>query len=1458
MTDQVGLKIEKFSGEKYDWRLWSELFKARLMTKDLLDVLLMDPEDIPDNKTSSTDSETKMLKEKNMRAYLELIGGMDMKRTKGRIAMNLVVATKSEKYPNGNCAQAWLSLKRKYSPHSAAEISILKKKYTNSRLKKGGDPDTFIDFLERTREQLREMGEEIGDRSFLTDLITKLNSDYENVIEKIQDMLDEEEDDEDLDIDKIRERLRSRYDRLNPGPKRFFKKNEKGKEEDDSEDEDEDEGAKAFTSFGGFKGKCFKCGKYGHKGRDCKGKRKKIVCYKCGKEGHIAFKCPENKTKETKTEDEKNEEAECVMIGIEEDALRVVPVDRYERVSEKVSEEQMMKNDQMKKMFIADTGASSHMMNSDKGMFNIREVNTSVKVGNGESLRCNKIGDVRIKVKQRDGKKDVETILKDVMYVPQLTTNLLSIGKALKQGWELRSKGEDFFLSKGRNTVNFDKNLVSNFGKVSGMDAEVVDLENESVKENGVMVDILKRGKDERKVKLTAEEAHARLGHVNEESFIKTAKYLGWEITGELKSCESCLRAKAKQKMIKKETEEKSSVPGERVFIDITPMKFSSLGGSRNWLLVVDDFSDFCWAFFLKRKDELAEKMISFVKEMRNKFRIEIKKIRMDGAGENISFKEEVERKGWGIQFELTGPGTPQHNGKVERKFATLFGFARAMMNYCGIEKNFRRGLWTEAAMMAVQIHNILIKNYATKTPSEIIFGENPEYAKSLRTFGEIGVVTYRKGFMKGTKVDNKGRSCMLLGYAIDHPSGTYRFYDFETRRVIISRDVKWLEKFYKDWRVKEDLGDESDESIWGYMEDEIVERTVEENEEEVIEFETESDSEDDNLKTPREVRKLRSFFNEIHGVEDVGITTRSGRVLGNQRVIEDRGLTTRGEIEDEIQLALVVHEGLKSLSGKKLKIDEIKSKPHLFKDVFEVPENFEDAWDHGDKFQRENWRKAVEKEIEKMERLDVWRKVKRSEMPENKRCVRYKWVFAIKRDGTFRARLVACGYSQIAGVDFTENFAPVINDVSYRVLLIKQMIEGLKCFLIDVETAFLHGELEETIFMECPKGLEHEDDEVLLLKKSLYGLVQAARQFHKKWSEILKKIGFEVNEADPCLFSKENRIFIGTYVDDNFVIGKDRDVREFIEDVRNEGLKLTVEEGLNDYLSCNIVFDESGRKAWIGQPHLLKKLEKDFGEEVKKMRIYKTPGTPMVGIKRPNTEEELLDPVMQRRLRSGIGCLLYLVKHSRPDIANSVRELSKCMDKGNRAVYKEMKRVIKFVLDTKDYGLKICPEMTRDYKLEVFVDADWAGDSDTRLSVSGFVMFLNGAIINWRSRAQRNVTLSSGESEYVSLSDCVKEIKFVDMLCKGLKIELERPIKVRVDNVSAIFMAETASASGRTRHIDVKYHHVRNSIEEGFIKVEFVVSEENYADIFTKNVRQVIYDEHKDAMIYKQEDMSD
>jgi hypothetical protein len=148
-------------------------------------------------------------------------------------------------------------------------------------------------------------------------------------------------------------------------------------------------------------------------------------------------------------------------------------------------------------------------------------------------------------------------------------------------------------------------------------------------------------------------------------------------------------------------------------------------------------------------------------------------------------------------------------------------------------------------------------------------------------------------------------------------------------------------------------------------------------------------------------------------------------------------------------------------------------------------------------------------------------------------------------------------------------------------------------------------------------------------------------------------------------------------------------------------------------------------------------------------------------------------------------------------------------------------------------------------WSMTIFTDSEYAGDTETRISVGGFIIFLLGVPILWKSKAQRAVTLSSSEAEFVSLSEAAKEIKFVVQILESMGIVVEIPIIVRVDNVGAIFMSENASTSSRTRHVDIRYHFVREYVEEGFIRIIFVRSEENLADGFTKNVTGDIYDAH-------------
>ena len=245
-----------------------------------------------------------------------------------------------------------------------------------------------------------------------------------------------------------------------------------------------------------------------------------------------------------------------------------------------------------------------------------------------------------------------------------------------------------------------------------------------------------------------------------------------------------------------------------------------------------------------------------------------------------------------------------------------------------------------------------------------------------------------------------------------------------------------------------------------------------------------------------------------------------------------------------------------------------------------------------------------------------------------------------------------------------------------------------------------------------------------MLLRKTIYGLVQSARKFYEKLIDVLKVIGFEGSKSDPCLWTMwdsvvNHMLIVGIYVDDCLIIGKESSVSSLLEELKKNEFNLKIEKNVKEYLSCCIVETKEGKLTMI-QPHLLTRLTQKFGEEIKGMRKYLTPGTPRFKILKSTNDIEVLDNEHQTKYRSGVGMLLYLTKYSRPDISNIVRELSKCMDSASWGSYQELLRVIKFVDDTKSFGLKVKPRLTDDLKwnLKIVCDSDWAGDPETRISV--------------------------------------------------------------------------------------------------------------------------------------------
>jgi Reverse transcriptase (RNA-dependent DNA polymerase) len=295
-------------------------------------------------------------------------------------------------------------------------------------------------------------------------------------------------------------------------------------------------------------------------------------------------------------------------------------------------------------------------------------------------------------------------------------------------------------------------------------------------------------------------------------------------------------------------------------------------------------------------------------------------------------------------------------------------------------------------------------------------------------------------------------------------------------------------------------------------------------------------------------------------------------------------------------------------------------------------PTSFNDAYFNPNPERRNSWRNAISKELKDMETCNVWSLVDRNDIPKDRKLISCKWVFKEKRDGVFRARPVALSYSQVPGIDFSGNYSPVVNDVSFMMILLLISKFGLKAWSLDIETSFLNGSLEEDIFMKLPQGFNKTypnlgEKMALKLNKSIYGLVQAVQQCNKKFEEVFK-LGFNVNNVDPCLlFKQEGTRFcvICLYVDDMIITGNEELMHEAVEGLKR-AFKVKIQHDIKDFLRCEII--EFPGETHLYQKRIIKNIIKS--NDINENSSYKTPSAPGFSIIRPQ-EDEKVDETTQK-----------------------------------------------------------------------------------------------------------------------------------------------------------------------------------------------------------------------------------
>lgn len=463
----------------------------------------------------------------------------------------------------------------------------------------------------------------------------------------------------------------------------------------------------------------------------------------------------------------------------------------------------------------------------------------------------------------------------------------------------------------------------------------------------------------------------------------------------------------------------------------------------------------------------------------------------------------------------------------------------------------------------------------------------------------------------------------------------------------------------------------------------------------------------------------------------------------------------------------------------------------------------------------------------------------------------------------------------------------------------------------LDVETAFLNGKMEEEVYMRLPQGIErggvasemieeyinmhnqHSNSKgemssnnlsmitpsthCVELLKALYGTKQAAAVWHSEVSSTLISLGFQPTVADPCVFVKKNKkgneedcTVVGLFVDDFVVIIPN--ITHHMEEwkqVKNKLMQTYKMKELSSsesmlILGMRVERDRMNRTITIDQHRYISKVLERFG--MNECRGVDTPADDSVymskldyaSMNEEEKEEMKLKPYMEL-----VGSLLYAAICTRPDIAHAVAMCSRFMNQPAIKHWKAAKRIMRYLYHTQHIKLKYQHAYSNESTstspstpcvIEVYSDSDWAGRIDDRKSTSGVLLCVNGSPVVWMSKKQTSVALSTAEAEYVAMALAVKEAKWLYALLCELKCVVELPMILYTDNQAAITIATNPGSNhARTKHIDIKFHFIRDEINKNIIKVKWIETKKQLADILTKSVKPQPFT-HVRNIIFKQE----
>jgi hypothetical protein len=939
---------------------------------------------------------------------------------------------------------------------------------------------------------------------------------------------------------------------------------------------------------------------------------------------------------------------------------------------------------------------------------------------------------------------------------------------------------------------------------------------------------------------------------------------------------------------------------GEYVCADILPFtNLPSREGHENVLQIVDRASKWIWLFPLKRRTEkeVLAAITVFIQNDLAKLGLTCGHFHSDGGAELISSLVTTYLNGHGCSTTHSPRDTPEMNSISERRTRTLKEKMVCLLMRSGLPLPF----WWCALKCAAWLLNRLPTRTAHGfiTPYEYLYDRLPNL-KWIRTWGCKAYAMRERGSLR-KDLQAKAESGFLVGYG-DINLG-YEIFLPESNKIVTTvhvifnevipshTDDYWSEMTKLQVKVDPVARELTDYTYLvgvNHLDDEdglvyVTTRVINQRGY-IVGFRK--------LVTP-DGQKTREEKVPIHIADIVRMSfshknltvspsaqapdARSGGGLPDRRVGTPEVTPTRkswnsqGRLATETPprvaaqrnmakrpLALDLSQQFATSKRSRRSVNCVANCTNMptFADVCtllfdtETPTSYKKALQS---HESARWQEAMQLEISALEARGCWKVIDKP-----KRFVpllRSHFVYKIKtkngRIDRYKARLVVDGSGQKHGIDYKETFAPVVKYATFRTLIAISQVYGLKIHQMDVSNAFLYAKVDEDVYVIPHPELKISSGKVLKLLRSLYGLKQAPRNWNRHLLDFILSLGFVVSEVDVCLFYKiidGTMVLIAVFVDDILIAAATIENLNVVKNSLNAKFKMVDMGQVHEFLGIRIVQKQS--HITIDQQIYCETLLERYSNYVPS-RNYNT--TPMCQNLKLSKHDLCSDSqsvkVDKFPYSSIIGALMYLAVITRIDIAYVVGHLARFSSKPTYQACLAVSRVLSYLKLTAARGLCYSG---RHLNLHGYSDSDWASCVDTRKSVSGWVVMMAGAPVAWQSKLQPIVTTSSMEAEYLAMYALISEMLWIRSLLHSIQLTRHNPVKLYIDNAAAECLAKNPVYHQRSKHIDVKYHWLRQHVSSDAFELLHVASDDNRADILTKMLTSILFHKHNDAMGHK------